>query len=134
MRSAAAVLLCLGIVGCQSSLVDKLPVSNYQGHVPDKLNQELLTFNDVPIQSLRGETIHYIYEEDKALLTIVRKLRSARWNWDMNKSDISDDVRVFTCEQLGPAIDMGLGVRTWYAGSGGFVTDVIQAGDCDGLY
>ncbi|WP_245621579.1 hypothetical protein [Enterovibrio calviensis] len=129
MKYWAVLVFPLLLAGCQSSLVSSLPASDYQGKVPDGLNQQLLGLNEAPAQSSRGATTHLIYEEDKALLTIVEKLRSNRWYWDMNKSEVADNVKFYTCEQFGAAIDEGLGVRTWFVN--GFVTDVISAGDCN---
>ncbi|MEZ8143937.1 MULTISPECIES: hypothetical protein [Enterovibrio] len=129
MKHWAVLVLPLVLGGCQNSLVNSLPASDYQGKVPDGLNQKLLVLNDAPIQSSRGATTHFIYEEDKALLTIVEKLRSNRWYWNMNKSEVADDIRFHTCNQYGEAINQGLGVRTWFVN--GFVTDVISAGDCN---
>ncbi|MEI8608485.1 hypothetical protein P4S70_05295 [Enterovibrio sp. Hal110] len=74
-----------------------------------------------------------VYEEDKALLTIIKKLRNNRWEWDLTKSKVAGDVLESICRDFGDEIDLGLGVRIWFAGNGGFVTDVIKAGDCDGL-
>ncbi|NGN98089.1 hypothetical protein G5S52_10605 [Grimontia sp. S25] len=132
MRIWMSSLLVLILGGCQSTGTS-LPETDFQGKVPADLNAQLLKLNDQPIQSFRGQTVHVIYQEDRALVTIVQKLRSARWTWDMHKSQISDDVLAQTCRDFGDAIDQGLGVRTWFAGSGGFVTDIVKAGDCDGL-
>ncbi len=127
MKSWIVATLLFTLAGCQNTL--KIPESDYQGQVPDSLNERLLALNEEPTQSARGVTIRFIYEEDKALLTISRKLRSNRWYWNMNKSDVADDIKAYTCEQFGDAINQGLGVRNWYVG--GFVTDTISAGDCD---
>ncbi|MEZ8131246.1 hypothetical protein [Enterovibrio norvegicus] len=127
MKSWIVATLLFTLAGCQNTL--KIPESDYQGQVPDSLNEHLLALNEEPIYSSRGATIRFIYEEDKALLTISRKLKSSRWGWDMNKSDVADDIRARTCEQFGDAINQGLGVRHWYVGA--FVTETISAGDCD---
>ncbi|ODA35731.1 hypothetical protein A8L45_03110 [Veronia pacifica] len=116
--------------GCKSTLSESMPASDYQATVPEKLSEQLVTLNNEPHQSFRGKTLKFHYDESKGLLTLVNRLRGSRWQWEINKSDADAQTKAFACNTYINAVRAGLGVRQWFTGAGGLVTETYSYEDC----
>ncbi|ODA35805.1 hypothetical protein A8L45_01850 [Veronia pacifica] len=124
-------LICLLLLaGCKAKSGAGLPPSEFEGKVPNEVNQRLLELNYVPTKSMRGSTGYYFYDDRRALLTVTHRLRSSSWTWTMNKSDIEPSIRADMCERFSDELALGVGIRNWFVGSGGFVTKTLVAEDC----
>ncbi|RXJ74718.1 hypothetical protein CS022_00290 [Veronia nyctiphanis] len=130
IKVVAGIIFLSLLAGCKAKSGAGLPSSDFQGKVPDEINQKLLALNELPTESMRGATAYAYYDEKRALLTITHRLRSSRWAWSMNKSDIEPSIIANTCDRFSEELYYGAGIRNWFAGSGGFVTKTITADDC----
>ncbi len=124
----AAVILLTACVSTQSPM----PPSDYKGVIPDELSAELQELNDTPARNSqsRGSTEEYHFNAEQSLLTFIVKLRSQRWYWSINLSDVEAEGIAYACDEFADLIEQGLGVRYWYAGNDGFVTPVISQETC----
>ncbi|MGF1732617.1 hypothetical protein [Photobacterium kasasachensis] len=121
----SAVLLS----GCMSTKLVP-PPSDFSGNLPEAYKEELKPLNDLPSEPFRAGVQTFQFDEEASLLTIVYRLRNSRWYWNTRKSEAEKDDFPYICETFGNAIDNGLGVRVWYAGNGGFATDVVTQATC----
>ncbi|PSW00658.1 hypothetical protein [Photobacterium lipolyticum] len=126
--AAASVLLS----GCISTKLTP-PPSDYQGNLPEVYKTELNTLNDVPSTPFRGGVQTFQFDAERSLLTIVFRLPNPHWYWDINKPYAEKDMFPYACKTFSQEINNDLGVRFWYLGNGGFVTDVVSKETCTKL-
>ncbi|PSW18988.1 hypothetical protein C9I98_14155 [Photobacterium sanctipauli] len=129
--SALAVSTSI-LLGCASMELEP-PLSNYQGALPEDFKQKLLAFNEQPSTPFRGGVQTYDFDPDASLLTVIFRLPNPRWSWDIGQYEVEQSMFPEACQKLGYEIKNGLGVRYWFAGGGGFVTDVLTDDICRSL-
>ncbi|MDO6704793.1 hypothetical protein [Photobacterium sp. 1_MG-2023] len=128
-KISCALLAGLMLSGCASVELTQ-PPTDFVGSLPDELKQEFMKLNDIPPEGSRGEVRTLHFDSDRSLLTIVRQLRSTRWNWNMDQSKLKPQLVEVACENFGDAMAVGLGVRFWYTGAGGFVSEPVTSEQC----
>ncbi|KDM90467.1 hypothetical protein EA58_17230 [Photobacterium galatheae] len=106
------------------------PPTDFSGDLPEALKEEFAALNELPPEGGRGEVRTFHFDRERSLLTIIRQLRSTRWNWQMDQSKVKPALVDVACENFGEAIAQGLGVRFWYTGAGGFVSEPVTRETC----
>ncbi|AJR09862.1 hypothetical protein C9J03_10135 [Photobacterium gaetbulicola] len=131
MKFRIATLVMTGsvLVGC-TSLQLVPPESHYQGSLPDVYKQELNQLNTLPSTPFRGGVQTYHFDSDTSLLTIIYRLPNPRWSWNLGQKEFEQEEFPFICQQLGHEIHQGLGVRYWFSGGGGFVSNIVTDETC----
>ncbi|MBV7261128.1 hypothetical protein Q4491_03385 [Photobacterium sp. 2_MG-2023] len=117
------------LTGCAAMALTQ-PPTEFVGSLPEEWKQEFTKFNDLPPEGDRGEVRQYHFDSERSLLTIIRQLRSTRWNWQLDASKVKPALVDVACDNFGDAIAMGLGVRFWYTGAGGFVSEPVTNEAC----
>lgn len=131
-RIASLAIATVLLSGCMSTKLTP-PPSDYLGSLPAEYKAKLNELNDLPSTPFRGGVQTFQFDEEKSLLTIVFRLPNPRWEWGSNKFEAQKEMFPYACEKFGPVIDQGLGVRYWYSGGRGFVTDVVTQETCQKL-
>ncbi|GAB6261495.1 hypothetical protein L4174_013375 [Photobacterium sp. CCB-ST2H9] len=128
-KVACAVLAGLMLSGCVSTELTP-PPTDFSGNLPEELKERFATLNDWPPEGSRGEVRTFHFDSERSLLTVIHQLRSTRWQWRMDQSKVKPELMDTACEQFAEAIEQGLGVRFWYTGAGGFVSDPVSRETC----
>lgn len=134
MKYRVATLAVAGslLVGC-TSLQLVPPPSEYQGNLPEVYKQELEQFNTLPSTPFRGGVQTFYFDNDTSLLTVIFRLPNPRWSWNLGQQEFEQEEFPAACEKLGHEIQQGLGVRYWFSGGGGFLTNIVTNETCQSL-
>ncbi|MEZ8093242.1 hypothetical protein ACED51_04060 [Photobacterium swingsii] len=128
----AVATVAVTLSGCATTKLTP-PATDFIGSVPADYNAELMTFNDEPSTGFHGGNMTYQYTPENALLTVVIQLQNARWSWNFDRRTVEKELFPQACEQFEAPLAAGMGLRYWYAGSGGFVTQVLTSATCQTL-
>ncbi|MGF1727348.1 hypothetical protein L4D12_22055 [Photobacterium nomapromontoriensis] len=110
------------------------PTSDFVGSLPQGYKTEFNHLNEEPSEPLPGGVLRsFQFDNDSSLLTVIYRLPHNRLYWNTNKFDIEKAVISSTCSNFAGDLKAGLGIRYWYAGNGGFITDVISQTTCKNI-
>ncbi|KXI21795.1 hypothetical protein [Photobacterium sanguinicancri] len=129
MKKYALCLSAVLLAGCSTAKLTP-PPSDFIGTVPSNYEQDLIALNDVPASPFRGGNMTFQYDPTNALLTVVVQLQNARWSWNFDPRSLKKDLFPQACENYEAPLSEGMGLRYWYAGSGGFTTEVLTHQSC----
>ncbi|WP_064605868.1 hypothetical protein [Photobacterium sp. J15] len=115
--------------GCMSTQLVP-PPTDFVGSLSDEYKAEFMKFNDAPSRPFRGGMQNFQFDQERSLLTVLYRLPNPRWYWNVHKSEVEKDLFPYVCNEFDHELEQGLGVRYWYVGNGGFVTDVVTDKTC----
>ncbi|MCG7497593.1 hypothetical protein MHO82_12025 [Vibrio sp. Of7-15] len=121
------------MTGCISTSLTP-PPSDFVGKVPAEVNESMKELNHlepIPFHGGRGGYTSFHYDENTALLTIVRKLKGNRWEWGVSKSESKEALLDIACNNFKDELDSGVGIREWRVGNKGFVSDIVTSESCN---
>lgn len=130
----AAAAMTTVLSGCATQKLTP-PATDFVSTVPEAYEVELLKLNNEPSQAFPGGggNMTFQYTPENALLTVVFQLQNSRRFWDFDRRTVEKDLFPRACENFADPLAAGMGLRYWYAGHGGYVTQVLTDEKCQAI-